>query len=62
MACDLCEWADASMRARDAAMSLPDWKTNRIEFLESVAETIEEKQHVTDRQLEVISNAEEEGF
>lgn len=56
--CARCEWKDAAMRALDAAGSLPAWQTNRIEFLEDVAATIEEKQHVTDRQLEVIENAE----
>lgn len=56
--CAGCEWKDAALRALDAAASLPAWKSIRIEFLEDVAATIEEKRHVTDRQLEVIENAE----
>jgi hypothetical protein len=58
--CDRCEWQDAANRAYDAANALPEWKTNRIEFLQDVAGTIEEMGHVTPRQLEVIENAEEE--
>jgi hypothetical protein len=37
----------------------PEWKTKVIDFLNDVADSIENWKHVTERQLEVIENAEE---
>ena len=51
-------WKDAVERARDVAAWFPEWKTNRIEFFNDMADTIEEAQHVTPRQMEVIEDAE----
>jgi hypothetical protein len=60
MACDDCGWKDAASRATDVADSMPEWKTNRIEFFHSLADSIEERKHATERQLMVIDDAEGE--
>lgn len=60
MACDNCDWADAESRAHAVAEALPEWKTRSADFFESVASTIAEKRHVTERQLEVIEKGEGE--
>lgn len=60
MSCESCEWKNAAERALDVSASLPDWKTNRIEFFTDLANSIEEREHVTERQLEVIDDAESE--
>jgi formylmethanofuran dehydrogenase subunit D len=58
--CQRCEWSDAVERAKAVATAQPEWKTKSVEFFESVAETIEEMEHVTPRQLEVIEEGEEQ--
>ena len=58
--CDDCDWDDAADRAREVAAALPEWKTNRRDFFEELADSIEERMHVTERQLEVIESAEDE--
>lgn len=56
--CNSCKWADAANKAEEVADALPSYQSKKREFLESVAETITEKRHVTDRQLEAIERAE----
>lgn len=58
--CSICDWPDAAKRAHAVAMAQPDWKTNSYDFFESMAKTIEDKCHATERQLEVIEEGEEE--
>lgn len=60
MACGECEWDDTAERAEDAADALPKFKTQRIELLQDIAATIRKNEHVTEKQLAVIENAEEE--
>lgn len=60
MACDNCEWEDAAERAENVADALPSWKSKSREFFQSVSETILEKKHATEKQLDVIEKAEGE--
>jgi hypothetical protein len=58
--CQMCEWLDAANRALAVADALPAWKTNSASFYLDMAATIQAKQHVTPRQLEVIEEGESE--
>jgi hypothetical protein len=58
--CDDCKWEDAGKRAKAIAGTLPSWRTRNVAFFESVAETIEEKKHVSERQMECIEEGEDQ--
>ena len=58
MACEECDWEKVVERAETAAQDLPDWMTGKSSFLLEVAETMKEKEHCTERQLEVVEDAE----